>query len=68
MQILQIVQVLKLQLFRIVGPIGEGTRRPASRTNSKENSINNSSKIIGKGTFSLADNIENNKIVGRISW
>ena len=42
----------------------EGTLRLASRINSKEISINNNSKIIGKGTFSRADNIENNNSVG----
>ena len=57
-----------LQQFRIVGPIADGTRRPASRINSKENSINNISKIIGKGTFSLADKIEKSNPVGSISW
>ena len=52
----------------MVGPIGEGTLKPASRINSKENSISKSSKIIGNGTFSLEAIIENNSSVGINSW
>ena len=56
------------QQFRIVGPIGEGTLKPASRISSKENSISKSSKIIGNGTFSLEARIENKSSVGISSW
>lgn len=42
----------------MVGPIGDGTLKPASLINSKENSIINISKITGKGTVSLAPKIE----------
>ena len=52
----------------MVGPIGEGTLKPASRINSKENSISKSSKIMGNGTFSLEAIIENNSSVGINSW
>lgn len=52
----------------IVGPIGEGTLRPASRMSSKEISISNSSNIIGKGTFCLDATIENSSSVGISSW
>ena len=52
----------------IVGPIGEGTLRPASRISSKEISITKISKIIGKGTFSREAKIENSNSVGSNSW
>ena len=51
----------------IVGPIGDGTLKPASRINSKEISNISISKITGKGTFSLEPNIEYSKSVGNIS-
>ena len=56
------------QQFRIVGPIGDGTLRPASRINSKETSIIKISTIIGKGTLSLEARMEYRRLVGRISW
>ena len=58
---------IKAPTIPIEEPINEGTLRLASRINSNEISINSNSKIIGKGTFSLADKIENNNSVGRIS-
>jgi hypothetical protein len=51
----------------MVEPIAEGTLKTASRINSKENSINSISTIIGKGTFSLEAKIENIRPVGSIS-
>ena len=59
---------IKAPTIPIVEPIGEGTLKPASLISSKENSISKSSKSIGKGTFSLADNIEKSSSVGKISW
>ena len=56
------------QQFRIVGPIGEGTLKPASRINSKEISIIRISTIIGKGTLAREAKIEYSKLVGSISW
>ena len=56
-----------LQQFRIVGPIGLGTLRPASLINSKENSIKSISKITGKGTVFLAAAIVNKSSVGKSS-
>ena len=56
------------QQFRIVGPIGEGTLRPASRINSKDISIIKISTIIGNGTLALEASIEYSKLVGSISW
>ena len=47
---------------------GEGIRIPASRINSKESSITKSSKIMGKGTFSLEAKIEKSSSVGKSSW
>ena len=55
------------QLFRIVGPIGLGTLKPASRINSKENSIRSISKITGNGTVFLAAAIVNKSSVGKSS-
>ena len=52
----------------IVGPIGEGTRSPASRINSKESSIKKISNMIGKGTVSLDATIANSNSVGISSW
>ena len=52
----------------IVGPIGEGTLKPASRINSKEISISSISAIIGKGTLALDAKIEYKRLVGSISW
>ena len=51
----------------IVGPIGEGTLRPASRISSKEISRTNNSKIIGKGTLAREAKIEKSSSVGNIS-
>ena len=51
----------------IVDPIAEGTLSPASRINSKANSISKTSAIIGKGTFAREANIENKRLVGKIS-
>ena len=50
-----------------VGPIGDGTLKPASLIISKEISIVKISKIIGNGTLCLEDNIEYNNSVGIIS-
>ena len=50
-----------------VGPIGEGTLKPASLIISNEISIVKISKIIGNGTLCLDDNIEYNNSVGIIS-
>ena len=52
----------------MVGPIGEGTRTPASRISSNDISINKISKITGKGTVSRAASIVNNNSVGSSSW
>lgn len=52
----------------IVGPMGEGTRTPASRISSKDISINRISKITGNGTVSRAASIVNNSSVGSSSW
>ena len=51
----------------MVGPIGEGTLKPASRISSKDVSKTNSSKMIGKGTLAREAKIENNNSVGKIS-
>ena len=56
-----------LQQFRIVGPIGVGTLRPASLINSKDISIKRISKRTGKGTVFLEAAIVNNNSVGRSS-
>ena len=48
----------------MVGPIGEGTLKPASLINSNESSIKNISKIIGKGTVFLEAAIVNKSSVG----
>ena len=55
------------QQFRIVGPIGVGTLRPASLINSNEISINKISNITGKGTVFLEAAIVNSNSVGRSS-
>ena len=52
----------------MVGPIGDGTLKPASLINSKDISIIIISKITGNGTVSLASNIEYKSSVGSISW
>lgn len=52
----------------IVGPIGDGTLKPASLINSKEISITSISNIIGKGTFSLEAKMEKSNSVGISSW
>ena len=57
----------KAPTIPIVGPIGEGTLRPASLISSKDISITNNSNITGKGTFSLDANIENSNSVGNSS-
>ena len=56
------------QQYRIVEPMAVGTRKTASRINSKDSSISKISKMIGKGTFSLEANIVKSKLVGKISW
>ena len=58
----------KAPTIPMVGPIGEGTLRPASRISSKDISISNSSNIIGNGTFCLDATIENKSSVGISSW
>ena len=58
----------KAPTIPMVGPIGEGTLKPASRINSKEISIIKISTIIGKGTLALEAKIEYSKLVGSISW
>ena len=55
------------QQFRIVGPIGVGTLRPASLISSKDISIKRISNITGKGTVFLEAAIVNNSSVGRSS-
>ena len=55
------------QQFRIVGPIGVGTLKPASLINSKENSIRKISNITGNGTVFLEAAIVNNNAVGKSS-
>lgn len=55
------------QQFRIVGPIGVGTLKPASLINSNETSIKSISNIIGNGTVFLAAAIVNKSSVGRSS-
>ena len=52
----------------IVGPIGEGTLKPASRISSNAISIKSISKIVGNGTVSRAASIVNNNSVGNNSW
>ena len=59
--------ITKAPTIPIVGPIGEGTLKPASRINSNETSNTNNSKIIGKGTLAREARIENNNSVGKIS-
>ena len=60
--------ITKAPTIPIVGPIGDGTLKPASRINSKDNSSTNNSKIIGKGTLAREAKMENNNSVGNISW
>ena len=48
---------IKAPTIPMVGPIGEGTLKPASLISSKENSNNSISTIIGKGTLLLEDSI-----------
>lgn len=48
----------------MVGPIGEGTLRPASLISSKDISITTISKIIGNGTDSRDAAIANSNSVG----
>lgn len=52
----------------IVGPIGEGTLKPASRISSNDISIIRISKIIGNGTVWREAAIANNNSVGISSW
>lgn len=69
LQLLQLLLKLKLQLFRIACPKADGTLIPASLINSNEISINNISKIIGNGIFSLAATIANKSSEGmNSSW
>ena len=56
-----------LQQFRIVGPIGVGTLKPASLISSKESSISKISKITGKGTEFREAAIVNSNSVGKSS-
>ena len=58
----------KAPTIPIVGPIGEGTRKPASLISSNDISITIISKITGNGTFSLEAKIENRSSVGISSW
>lgn len=55
------------RIIPIVGPIGVGILKPASRINSKDISISSISKIIGKGTVFLAAAIVNKSSVGSSS-
>ena len=59
--------IIKAPTIPIVGPMGEGTLKPASLISSKETSKSNSSKKIGNGTFSREAKIVNNNSVGSIS-
>ena len=52
----------------MVGPMGEGTRTPASRISSNDISINSISKMTGNGTVSRAASIVKRSSVGRSSW
>ena len=59
---------IKPPTIPIVGPMGEGTRTPASLINSKDIYINKISKITGKGTVSRAASIVKSNSVGSNSW
>ena len=59
---------IKAPTIPIVGPIGEGMRKPPSRISSKENSITSNSIIIGNGTPALEATIVKSNFVGINSW
>lgn len=52
----------------MVGPIGDGTLKPASLISSNDTSMIIISNITGNGTISLVLNMEYNSSVGSISW
>ena len=64
LHLLQHLLKLKHRIIPIVGPIGVGILRPASRISSNEISIINISTMIGNGTEFLAEAIVNSNSVG----
>ena len=58
---------IKAPIIPIVGPIGFGILSPASRINSKDNSISITSTITGNGTLFLEPAIVNSNSVGTSS-